>query len=500
MSVIRQLFARKSMADLAAQGKANIGLRRTLGTFDLIFLGVGVILGTGVFVVTGQAAATHAGPAVGISFAIAGLAAALAALCYAEMGAMIPVAGSAYTYTYATMGELVAFAIGWTLILEWCVSGALVAVGWSGYLNAFISSTTGLALPARWLSAPIAWDTAAGNFVFTDCYANVPAMLFVAVVAAVLMRGVRLSARFNALAVAAKVLAIGLFIYFGYRAMKIEYLTPFVPPNAGSFGRFGLSGVMQGASMVYLSFIGFDAVSTAAQEARNPSRDIPLGTLIPVFVCTGLYVIVGTVLTGLVPYDSLAVAHPLALGIRAAGKPWLEWVVAGGAVIGLSSCMLGALLAMPRIFMSMSHDGLLPPALGRVHKHWGTPHVATLVTAFFMAAMAGTLPIAVLGEMSSIGTMFAFLLVSLGVMLLRIRQPELPRRFRVPGGPYFIPLASCLVSLALMVTATGHTLIRLGIWMLLGGVVYGAYGVRHSKLAASRRVVANTHGNTRRVA
>ena len=319
-------------------------------------------------------------------------------------------------------------------------------------------------------------------------------MLFVLVVAAVLMRGVRLSAHFNALAVTAKAVAIALFIYFGYKAMNVAYLTPFVPPNAGSFGRFGPSGIMQGASMVYLSFIGFDAVSTAAQEARNPGRDIPLGTLIPVFLCTGLYVAVGIVLTGLVPYDRLAVAHPLALGIHAAGKPWLEWVVAGGAVIGLSSCMLGALLAMPRIFMSMSHDGLLPPALGRVHQRWGTPHVATLVTAFFMALMGGTLPIAVLGEMSSIGTMFAFLLVSLGVMLLRIRQPEIPRRFRVPGGPYLIPLASCLVSLTLMVTATGHTLMRLGIWMLLGAVVYGAYGMRRSKLAAARRMAARNAG------
>ena len=500
MRLMQQLFARKSMADLEAQGKANIGLRRTLGTFDLIFLGVGVILGTGVFVVTGQAAATHAGPAVGVSFAIAGFAAGLAALCYAEMGAMIPIAGSAYTYTYATMGELVAFTIGWTLILEWCVSGALVAVGWSGYLAAFIESCFGWNFPAAYKAAPIAWDAAAGTFVRTGSYANVPAMLFVLLVGAILVRGVRLSARFNALAVTAKALAIGLFIFFGYKAVQVASLTPFVPPNAGDFGRFGLSGVMQGASMVYLSFIGFDAVSTAAQEARNPGRDIPLGTLIPVFVCTGLYVVVGIVLTGLVPYDQLAVAHPLALGIRAAGKPWLEWVVAGGAVIGLSSCMLGALLAMPRIFMSMSHDGLLPPALGRVHKRWGTPHVATLVTAFFMALMGGTLPIAVLGEMSSIGTMFAFLLVSLGVMLLRIRQPELPRRFRVPGGPYLIPLASCIVSLTLMATATRPTLLRLGIWMLLGAGVYGAYGVQRSKLAAARGLVAQGGGRPRRVA
>lgn len=480
----RRFYRRKSLDALTAQGSAAIGLKRELGAMDLTSLGVGVILGTGVFVVTGQAAAMHAGPGVCFSFLLAGIAAALAALCYAELGSMIPVAGSAYTYTYATLGEAVAFAIGWDLILEWCVSGALVAVGWSGYLAAFVESALQISIPQAWRAAPWTFDAAAGKFVPTGAYMNLPAVLFTLAVTGLLMRGIKLSARFNRLAVLCKLVAILLFLYYGIKSIAWDALPAFIPDNEGSFGHFGVSGVFQGASMVYLSYIGFDAVSTAAQEARNPARDIPIGTLVPVMICTGLYFLVGLVLTALVPYQELAAPSPLALGIRATGKAWLEPIVAGGAVVGLSACMLGAVLAMPRIFMTMSHDGLLPKLFGSVHPRWGTPHWATLFAGGLMALLAGLIPVVVLGEMSSIGTMFAFLLVSLGVMILRVRRPEVRRRFIIPGGAYLVPLLSCCVTGVLMLTSTGPTLARLGLWMLVGLTVYLAYGFRRSNLRA----------------
>ncbi len=479
---LAQLFRTKSIASLIAESKGQSGLRRTLGPLDLITLGVGVILGTGIFVVTGRAAAQSAGPAVVFSFAIAGVAASMAALCYAEMASMLPVSGSAYTYAYATMGEWIAFMIGWTLILEWVVSAGLVAAGWSGYFTAFLASTTGVHLPEAWCHAPLRFDAAQGAFVATGATLNLPAALFVMLITAVLIPGMQKSARFNRAVVVTKFTTILLFLAFALPHVRRENLTPFMPPNTGTFGHFGLSGIFQGATMVYLSFIGFDAVTTTAQEAKNPQRDIPLGTLCSVAICTFFYILVAIVLTGVLPYQELAVADSLARGVRVTGIGWLESVVSLGAVVGLSSCLLGALVAQPRIFMAMSRDGLLPAALGRVHPTYGTPHVATLLTGTLCALLGSLFPIDVLGEIASAGTLAIFLLVSVCVMILRVRAPAQPRRFRIPGGACGVPLFSALICAVLIATATGPTLERLLGWLLLGGLFYGIYGMRHSHL------------------
>jgi APA family basic amino acid/polyamine antiporter len=481
-----QLFATKSIETLVREANAGSGLKRTLGPLDLILLGVGVILGTGIFVVTGRAAAQSAGPAVIISFAIAGFAAGLAALCYAEMGSMLPISGSAYTYAYATMGELIAFVIGWTLILEWVVSAALVAAGWSGYFTALLRTTFNVILAPRWCNAPLAYDMGQHSFVGTGAVINLPAVLFTAFITAILIPGMKQSARFNAAVVAIKFSTIGLFLFFAARHMKLENLTPFIPPNRGEFGQFGLSGVMQGATMVYLSFIGFDAVTTTAQEAKNPQRDIPLGTLSSVGICTLFYILVAFVLTGVVPYEELAVPDSLARGLQPTGLLWLQSVVSMGAVIGLSSCLLGALVAQPRIFLAMSRDGMLPKSLGRIHARFGTPHVGTAVTGVCCSVLAGIFPIDVLGEMASTGTLVIFFLVSVCVMILRVRQPHQPRRFKVPGGTFFLPLLSATISAVLIVAATGPTKLRLLVWMVTGVCVYAAYGYRNSQLRVPR--------------
>jgi APA family basic amino acid/polyamine antiporter len=480
--LLQQLFRTKSIDSLVRESEASTRLRRTLGPFDLITLGVGVILGTGIFVVTGRAAAQSAGPAVILSFAIAGVAASMAALCYAEMASMLPISGSAYTYAYATMGEWVAFMIGWTLILEWVVSAALVAAGWSAYFTALLRSTLGIDIPAAWSSAPLHFDAAYGGFVRTGAVMNLPAVLFVGLITCILIPGMQQSTRFNRAVVGIKFCTILLFLGCAVKHMRWANLLPFIPPNTGTFGKFGLSGVFQGATLVYLSFIGFDAVTTTAQEAKNPQRDIPLGTLSSVGICTLFYILVAFVLTGVVPYQQLGVADSLAVGVRVTGIPWLEGVISLGAVIGLSSCLLGALVAQPRIFLAMSQDGLLPPILGRIHPRFGTPHVGTLLTGGLCAILSSLFPIDVLGEIASAGTLAIFFLVSVCVMILRIRQPAQPRRFRIPGGAFGIPLLSALICALLMGTATGPTLMRLGAWLLVGCVVYATYSQRHSHL------------------
>ncbi len=490
----KQLFATKSIDSLVREANKGFGLKRTLGPMDLITLGVGVILGTGIFVVTGRAAAQSAGPAVVISFAIAGVAASLAALCYAEMGSMLPVSGSAYTYVYATMGELIAFMIGWTLILEWIVAAGLVAAGWSGYFVALLKSTFQLTFNPLWCSAPLAMDPVAGALVWTGAYVNAPAMVFTAVITAVLIPGMQQSARFNTAVVCVKFCTILLFLFFAGRHIRVENLTPFIPPNEGTFGKFGFSGIFQGATMVYLSFIGFDAVTTTAQEAKNPQRDIPVSTLSSVAICTLFYIMVAFVLTGVVPYPELAVSDSLARGLRVTGIWWLESAVSIGAVVGLSSCLLGAIVAQPRIFLAMSRDGMLPRALGRIHPKYGTPHVGTVITGLSCAILAGLFPIDVLGELASAGTLVVFFLVSVCVMILRVRQPNQPRRFKIPGGTFFLPLVSAAISALLVCTATVPTLTRLACWTLLGVLFYTTYGFRHSTLRHATAAQGATEG------
>ena len=488
MSAGNPLFATKSLDDLRAHAEAEHGMKRALSSLDLVMLGVGAIIGTGIFVLTGRAAAANAGPAVALSFVVAGVASTFAGLCYAEMASMIPIAGSAYTYAYATMGELVAWIIGWDLILEYLVGAATVSVGWSGYVVAFLHDTFGVDLPHDWVNAPLEWNGHA--FETTGGYLNVPAVLVVLAVTALLVRGIRESARFNTIIVFVKVAVVLLFIAFAARFVNTENWHPFVPKNQGAFGKFGLSGVLQGATMVFFAYIGFDAVSTAAQETRNPQRDLPIGILGSLGLCTVLYITVSLILTGVVSYTKLSVPHPIAVGVEATGQLWLATAVEIGAIAGLSSVMLVMLLGQPRIFFAMAQDGLFPPVAAKIHPRFGTPHVTTMITGGVCAVAGGLLPIEVLGELTSIGTLFAFVLVSLGVMILRLRRPDLPRSFKAPGGPFVVPILGALTSGLLMVTATTATIVRLFAWMAIGLVVYFAYGRKHSSLRAAAKVAA----------
>ncbi len=476
------LFAIKDVDQLRADAEQSHGLKRTLGALDLTMLGIGAIIGTGIFVLTGRAAAANAGPAVALSFIIASIASAFAGLCYAEMASMIPIAGSAYTYSYATMGELVAWIIGWDLILEYLVGAATVSVGWSGYVVAFLHDSFGWDLPAAWVNAPVKWNETAQAFQTTGAIINIPAMLVTLFVTTILIFGIKESARFNSVIVFIKVTVVLLFITFASGYIHPANWHPFIPPNEGTFGRFGWSGVFQGATMVFFAYIGFDAVSTAAQECKNPQKDLPIGILGSLAICTVLYIAVSTILTGVVPYTQLSVPHPIAVGIEATGIGWLTKAVEIGAIAGLSSVMLVMLLGQPRIFFSMANDGLFPAFAARIHPKYGTPYVTTIITGVVCAIAGGLLPIDILGELTSIGTLFAFVLVSLGVMILRIKRPDLPRSFKVPGGTYFVPICGALSSGLLMYTATTATIIRLFGWMAVGLVFYAAYGRKHSKL------------------
>jgi basic amino acid/polyamine antiporter, APA family len=475
-------FARKSIDHLHADAEHPHGLKRTLNAMDLVLLGIGGIIGTGIFVLTGRAAAANAGPAVALSFTIAAFASAFAGLCYSEMASMIPVAGSAYTYAYATMGELIAWIIGWDLILEYLVGAATVSVGWSGYMCAFIQNVTGWKLPTAWTTSPLVWSEAHHHVQFTGAIINLPAVLITLFVTGILVVGIKESARFNSVIVVIKVAVVLLFIATAAPFIRSENWHPFIPDNTGKFGHFGISGIFQGATMVFFAYIGFDAVSTAAQETRNPRRDLPIGILGSLAVCTVLYIAVSLILTGVVPYTKLSVPHPIAVGIAATGIHWLESAVEIGAIAGLSSVMMVLLMGQPRIFFSMAHDGLLPPFAAKVHKRFGTPHITTIITGLLCAVAGGVLPIDILGELTSIGTLFAFVLVSLGVMILRLKRPDLHRAFKVPGGPYLIPILGTLSSGLLMATATTQTLIRLFAWMAIGLVIYFMYGRKHSKL------------------
>jgi basic amino acid/polyamine antiporter, APA family len=403
------------------------------------------------------------------------------------MAAMIPISGSAYTYSYATMGELVAWIIGWDLILEYLVAAAAVSVGWSGYVVAFLHDAFGVDLPKAWITAPVLWNEKQQHFELTGAFVNLPAVLVVLAVTALLVRGIKESARFNTIIVFMKVTVVLLFIAFAWRFVRTENWHPFIPPNAGPFGRFGASGVLQGATMVFFAYIGFDAVSTAAQETRNPQRDLPIGILVSLAVCTVLYIAVSLILTGIVPYQKLNVPHPIAVGVEATGQLWLATAVEIGAIAGLSSVMLVMLLGQPRIFFAMANDGLFPQIAAKVHPRFGTPYVTTIITGVVCAVAGGVLPIDILAELTSIGTLFAFVLVSIGVMILRIKRPEIPRPFRVPGGTYLVPILGAVTSGLLMYTATTATIIRLFAWMAIGLAIYFAYGRKHSRLRAERR-------------
>jgi len=463
------LFSRKSFSDLQAEADRGL-LRRSLGPWNLTALGIGSIIGTGIFVLTGTAASQNAGPALVLSMIISAVGCAFSGLCYAEFSAMVPVAGSAYTYAYATMGEFIAWIIGWDLILEYALSVATVAVGWSGYFVS-LARDIGIAIPPA-LAAP----PPEGLF-------NLPAAVIVLVVAALLVIGIKQSADTNTLLVAIKSVVLVVFVVAGAAYVKRENLTPFVPPNLGPFGQFGWSGVLRGAGVMFFAYIGFDAVSTAAQEARNPSRDMPIGILGSLAICTVIYMLVAVVLVGIVPYRQLNVADPLAVGIDATGITWLSPVIKVAALFGLFSTMLVQLLGQTRIFYSMSRDGLLPRVFAAVHPRFRTPHVSTVLTGSVIALLAGLTPIGVLGQLVSIGTLLAFVLVSIGVVILRATAPDVPRPFRTPWVP-FVPIAGAVICLAQMVGLPLATWERLVIWLAIGLVVYFSYSMRSSLLSS----------------
>jgi len=473
------LLRTKSIEQLVGDvEKGTKALKRTLSALDLTLLGIGAIIGTGIFVLTGTAAANQAGPAIVLSYTIAGLACGFAALCYAEFSAMIPISGSAYTYAYATLGEVFAWMIGWDLILEYAVGSMTVAVGWSGYFQRILAGF-GLHLPA-WMSA--APDPSAGTLV------NIPAMLIVLGIMVLLVIGVRESARFNATMVAVKLAAVAFFILIGVTYVKPENWSPFMP--------YGFSGVMTGAAVVFFAYIGFDAVSTTAEEAKNPSRDLPIGIISSLIICTLLYLIVAGILTGIVPVvqykaDQQFLNAPVGYALAVINKDWAAGLVSAGAVAGITSVLLVMLMSQPRIFFAMSRDQLLPAGVSRVHPRFRTPYITTIITCVIVAAVAGFVPINILGEMTSIGTLFAFVVVSLAVIVLRIRRPEARRPFRVPGG-HVIPVLGVLACVYLMVSLSVMTWVRFLGWLDIGMIIYWFYGRTHSPLVNKAEAAARS--------
>jgi basic amino acid/polyamine antiporter, APA family len=470
------LFAKKSVADLRAEA-ARGALRRSLGPLSLTALGIGSIIGTGIFVLTGAAASQFAGPALVLSMVIAAVGCAFAGLCYAEFASMIPVAGSAYTYAYATMGELMAWIIGWDLVLEYALSAATVAVGWSGYAASLLRDF-GVVLPAQLVAGPGQTVALADGTAVRGLF-NVPAAIAVAAVSALLIVGIRESARVNTAIVLVKLTVLVLFVIAGASYVRPENWTPFVPPNDGTFGHFGWSGVLRGAGVIFFAYIGFDAVSTAAQEAKDPRRDMPIGILASLVICTALYIAVALVLVGIVRYTELNVADPIAVGIDATGLTWFSPIIKVGALLGLLSVMLVVLLGQTRIFYSMSRDGLLPPLFAAIHPRFRTPHYSTLLVGLCVALAAGLLPIGVLSVLTSMGTLLAFTIVCAGVLILRRTSPELERPFRTPGMPW-VPLVGAAICLVQMVGLPGSAWERLVIWLLIGLCVYFGYGRRRA--------------------
>ncbi len=526
------LFITKPLQQLQQEAgdDSKSGLKRALNATNLITLGIGAIIGAGIFVLTGQAAAQYAGPAIVISFIISGLACAFAGLCYAEFASMIPISGSAYTYSYATLGEFLAWIIGWDLILEYLFAASTVSVGWSGYVVSFLKDF-GIMLPPEFTSAfntvlvqlpDMSWkpitnlltsNLAASNIDINTlphvtAICNLPAMFIVAAITLLLVIGIKESANFNNIMVIAKVSVIIIFISFGFMFVKNVNWHPFIPSNEGEtaifsshsfrdffinlqthfaeLGHYGWSGILRAAGVIFFAYIGFDAVSTAAQEAKNPQRDMPKGILVSLSVSTVLYILVAIVLTGIVSYKVLNVADPIAVGVNAMGADmfWLRPIIKVAAIAGLTSVILVMLLGQPRIFFAMSRDGLLPPIFSKVHKKFKTPFISSLITGFVAMILAGILPIDILGELVSIGTLLAFAIVCLSVLVLRKKRPDIKRPFRTPWVP-LIPILGASICLLQMVSLPLDTWLRLIIWMAIGFIIYFAYGIRKSKIRNS---------------
>lgn len=479
------LFIKKPLADLMteANDSGSKSLKRILGPWSLIALGVGVIIGAGLFSFTGAVAAGYTGPAITLSFAIAALGCCFAGLCYAEFASMIPVAGSAYTYSYATMGELVAWIIGWDLVLEYCVAATTVSISWSRYLVVFLEGF-GVHLPQALTACP--WD---GGIV------NIPAFVIVVLMSILLIRGTEGSSIFNGIIVFLKVSVVLVFVVLGWKYIRMENYTPYIPANTGTLGEFGFSGILRGAAIVFFAFLGFDAVSTAAQETKNPKRNMPIGILMSLVVCTILYMLFAHVMTGVVHYSAFAGQNgiaPVAIAIDHMGQmdasgvirpdyPWMNRAIVIAILLGYCSVIMVTLLGQSRVFLSMSRDGLLPPLFSHIHEKFRTPARSNFLFMLLVGALAAFVPASVAGEMCSIGTLFAFTLVCAGVLIVRKTMPDAPRSFKTPLVP-FVPIAGIITCLVMMLFLPADTWIRLVLWMLIGLDIYVCYGIKHSKL------------------
>jgi len=484
-------FARKPIRVLLDELRSEQRLRRVLGRAQLTALGVGAIIGTGIFVLTGQAAHDKAGPALMLSFVVAGLGCVFAALCYAELAAMVPVAGSAYTYAYATLGQLPAWIIGWDLVLEYAVGAATVAHGWSHYLQDFLR-IAGIEVPRAMATAPFDYDPAVGRIVSTGAIVDLPAVLIVIAVMAVLVKGIRESAAVNSAIVLLKVAIVVFVIGLGSRHVDPANWRPFAPYGYGGIALFGKTlwgetgkggeplGMLAGAATIFFAYIGFDSVSTHAEEAKAPQRDVPIAIVASLAVCTVLYVAMAAVLTGMVRYDRLAIDAPVSHAFAQVGLPWAQVVVSLGAVAGITSVLLVFMLSQARILLAMARDGLLPPGFfGAVHPRYHTPYKSTLLTGVFVATLAGLLPLRILAELVNIGTLLAFVIVCAAVLVLRRTHPDAERPFRAPWFPV-TPLLGIAICLLLMFSLPAENWLRLAVWLALGLVVYFGYGRRRA--------------------
>ena len=477
------LLSRKPIANIVEETEiGHVALKRTLGPWSLVSLGIGVIIGAGLFSLTGIAAAEHAGPAVMLSFVIAAVGCAFAGMCYSELASMIPLAGSAYTYCYATMGELLAWIMGWDLVLEYAVAAAVVAVSWSGYVASFLKDL-GIIIPAQWMACP--FEQVVVNGVMTHGILNIPAMLIIIGLSLLLIIGIQESSWVNSVIVVVKIAVVLTFIAIGYQYINMENYKPFIPDNTGTFGEYGWSGILRAAGLIFFAYIGFDVVSTAAQEARAPQKDMVIGIIGSLAVCTVLYIAFAFVLVGMLPYTQMrGDPAPVATAINMTPYPWLKLMIKFGIVSGFTSVILVLLLGQSRVFYAMSRDGLLPKIFSEIHPKWRTPWKSNIIFLILVSLMAGLFPISKLGNMVSIGTLLAFIIVCIGVIVLRKTQPNVPRPYRVPFVPLF-PILGIIVCLAMMASLGHDTWIRLIVWLGIGLVIYFAYSRHHSKLRSA---------------
>ncbi len=489
-----QLFATKPLEKLLAEVEGENRLKRVLGPVGLTALGVGAIIGTGIFVLTGVAAAEKAGPAMMLSMVAAGMTCIFAALCYAEFAAMVPVAGSAYTYAYATLGELFAWIIGWDLVLEYAVGASTVAHGWSHYFQDLLKFFNGgkALWPAFVANAP--FDFVKGEFVWTNSWVDLPAIVITAIITCILVRGIKESANFNAAMVIVKLSVVFFVIAVGAFYINPENWKPFAPYGYGGLSFFGmpiwgqmhnghLSGVLAGSATIFFAYIGFDAVSTQSEEAKNPSRDVPIGIIASLIICTVLYIAVAAVLTGMVPYNNINIDAPVSDAFAQVGLPWAQFLIAVGALTGITSVLLVMMLSQPRVLLAMSRDGLVPPGFfGAIHERFKTPWKSTILTGLFVGTLAALLPLNILAELVNIGTLLAFLMVCAAVLVMRKTHPDARRPFKVPFMP-LTPILGIVTCLVLMFSLPGENWLRLVVWLAIGLAIYFTYGIRHSELA-----------------